>query len=130
MAAAKAMLDETHCPVRHQPTTDHKHLQRGHHNIAIACLPSGAYGTISAATVLSHMLQSFPNLRFCLKVGIGGGVPRENVDIRRGDVVVSMPSIISGGVVQYDYGKTLMGPSNSLVRSTSHLRRFLLTALS
>ncbi|KAL2858062.1 hypothetical protein BJX68DRAFT_278189 [Aspergillus pseudodeflectus] len=101
MAAAKAMLDETHSPVRHQPTTDHKHLQRGHHNIAIACLPSGAYGTISAATLLSHMLQSFPNLRLCLKVGIGGGVPRENVDIRLRDVVVSMPSIISGGPPQF-----------------------------
>ena len=42
-------------------------------------------------------------------VGIGGGVPHKNVDIRLGYVVVSMPTASSGGVVQYDYGKALSG---------------------
>ncbi|KAL2798841.1 violaceus kinesin [Aspergillus keveii] len=120
MAAAKAMLDETHSPLRHQPPTDHNTYtlgRRGHHNIAIACLPSGVYGTISAAT-------------FGLMVGIGGGVPRENVDIRLGDVVVSIPSMTSGGVVQFDYGKTLSDGSFQLTGSLNKPPQFLLTTLS
>ena len=40
-------------------------------------------------------------------VGIGGGVPSTNDDIRLGDVVVSKPTGVLGGVVQYDYGKTV-----------------------
>lgn len=40
-------------------------------------------------------------------VGIGGGVPTLGNDIRLGDVVVSKPSGTSGGVVQYDFGKTV-----------------------
>jgi nucleoside phosphorylase/tetratricopeptide (TPR) repeat protein len=40
-------------------------------------------------------------------VGVGGGVPRGNPDIRLGDIVVSKPTDTSSGVIQYDYGKTL-----------------------
>ena len=40
-------------------------------------------------------------------VGIGGGVPSINGDIRLGDVVVSKPTGSLGGVAQYDYGKTV-----------------------
>ncbi|KAK3176700.1 hypothetical protein OEA41_008025 [Lepraria neglecta] len=40
-------------------------------------------------------------------VGIGGGVPSEENDIRLGDVIVSQPVDSSGGVVQYDLGKTV-----------------------
>ncbi|KAL6897683.1 hypothetical protein GGI43DRAFT_424030 [Trichoderma evansii] len=58
------------------------------------------------------MRRSFPNIDFCLMVGIGGGAPSEprddpNEDIRLGDVVVSCPSVNSGGVLQYDFGKTM-----------------------
>ena len=42
-------------------------------------------------------------------VGIGGGVPSGEFDIRLGDVVVSQPRLEHGGVIQYDFGKT--GPS-------------------
>jgi nucleoside phosphorylase len=38
-------------------------------------------------------------------VGIGGGVPTAEADIRLGDVVVSQPGKMHGGVVQYDFGK-------------------------
>jgi len=38
-------------------------------------------------------------------IGIGGGVPSEEVDIRLGDVVVSQPDRTFGGVIQYDLGK-------------------------
>ena len=39
-------------------------------------------------------------------VGVGG-IPRENLDIHLGDVVVSKPTDTSSGVIQYDYSKTL-----------------------
>jgi hypothetical protein len=58
MAAAKLMLDEIHDNLP-QPTTDHNCYTLGTihgHNIAIACLPSGAYGTTSAATGLPEGL--------------------------------------------------------------------------
>jgi nucleoside phosphorylase len=56
------------------------------------------------------MRLAFRPTRFRLMVGIGGGVPSEEADIRLGDVVVSTPHTTHGGVVQYDFGKaTLSG---------------------
>jgi nucleoside phosphorylase len=40
-------------------------------------------------------------------VGIGGGVPSEEHDIRLGDVVVSKPGKQDGGLIQYDFGRTV-----------------------
>ena len=108
-AASQAMLDKTHSQLS-KPTGDDNTYTLGEisgHNIAIACLPSGVYGTVSAATVAAHMRTTFPSIRFGLMVGIGGGVPSTNDDIRLGDVVVSKPTGTWGGVVQYDYGKTI-----------------------
>ncbi|KAB8240063.1 purine and uridine phosphorylase [Aspergillus flavus] len=110
MAAAKAMLDEVHPPLP-QPGTDHNVYILGSvssHNVVVAPLPSGVYGTISASTVVSHMVSTYPNIRFGLMVGIGGGVPSQSADIRLGDVVISKPTATSSGVIQYDYGKTLL----------------------
>ncbi|KAL4915513.1 hypothetical protein BDW62DRAFT_203572 [Aspergillus aurantiobrunneus] len=132
MAAAKVMLDESH-ELLHQPATDHNTYtlgRRAGHNVVIACLPSGVYGTTSAATVLSHMLPTFPCLRFGLMVGIGGGIPREDVDIRLGDVVVSLPNASSGGVVQYDFGKALRDGRFQRTGSLNKPPQFLLTAIS
>jgi hypothetical protein len=53
------------------------------------------------------MVRSFPKLRFALMVGIGGGAPTRDTDIRLGDVVVSQPKGTLGGVVQLDLGKLL-----------------------
>ncbi|KAL2859961.1 violaceus kinesin [Aspergillus lucknowensis] len=77
------------------------------HNVVVVCLPAGVYGTISAATAVSHLRSTYCRVRFGLMVGIGGGVPRENFDIRLGDIVVSKPANSQSGVIQYDYGKTL-----------------------
>ncbi|KAF6800127.1 kinesin light [Colletotrichum sojae] len=46
------------------------------------------------------------NIRLVLMVGIGGGVPSAEADVRLGDVVVGHPHSIHGGVIQYDMGKT------------------------
>jgi len=108
-AAAKAMLDNIH-PQLSQPPGDDNAYTLGDisgHNIVVACLPSGVYGVVSAATVAAHMRITFPSIRFGLMVGIGGGVPSTKNDIRLGDVVVSKPTGAFGGVVQYDYGKTV-----------------------
>ncbi len=77
------------------------------HNVVIGCLPGGQYGTNAAAVVANNMIRSFTNLRFALMVGIGGGAPTQDTDIRLGDVVVSEPRGQLGGVVQVDLGKRL-----------------------
>ncbi|EXA31454.1 hypothetical protein FOVG_17232 [Fusarium oxysporum f. sp. pisi HDV247] len=77
------------------------------HNVVIGCLPDGRYGIGSAAVVSRDMVRSFPSLKFALMVGIGGGAPTPDRDIRLGDVVVSVPQGKLGGVIQYDFGKRL-----------------------
>lgn len=109
LAAAVGMLDERHPPLS-QVSHDHNIYtlgQIGVHNVAIACLPSGVTGTISAAIVATHIRSTFPSIRFGLMVGVGGAAPSEENDIRLGDVVISKPTQTSGGVVQYDFGKTI-----------------------
>lgn len=95
--------------------------------IVIACLPMSQTGTIPAAVVTTHMQRNFRSIQVCLLVGIAGGVPRADADIRLGDVVVG-----SGGVVQYDFGKSTSDgfvrtslnhrPANSLLQASSHLK--------
>jgi nucleoside phosphorylase len=112
-AAAKAMLDKVHAPPRHKNAKDSNNYTlgaingpNGEHNVVIASLPSGRYGTTTAATVATQMLSSFPCIKFGLMVGIGGGIPSEDHDIRLGDIVVSQPTGAFGGVRQYDCGKS------------------------
>jgi nucleoside phosphorylase len=111
-AAATAMLDEIHEEPQKRLSNDSNvyTLGRiGEHNVVIACLPAGVYGTNPAATVATQMLSSFESIRVGLMVGIGGGVPSVERDLRLGDVVISKPSGTFGGVVQYDRGKTAEG---------------------
>ncbi|KAF7586994.1 hypothetical protein BBP40_007886 [Aspergillus hancockii] len=56
-----------------------------------------------------QLLSSSRFIRFGLVVGIGGGVPSNDVHIGLGDIVVSKPTNSHGGVMQYDYGKMLSG---------------------
>lgn len=88
------------------------------HNVVIGCLPDDRYGISSAARAIRDMVRSFPNLRFALMVGIGGGAPTPERDIRLGDVVVSVPQGKLGGVIQYDFGKRL---SDSRFQQTGQL---------
>jgi nucleoside phosphorylase len=79
----------------------------GEHNVVLASLAAGVYGTTSAATTASSLLASLPQIRIGLLVGIGGGIsrPDNGRDIRLGDIVVSQPDGQTGGVIQYDVGK-------------------------
>ncbi|KAJ5788212.1 hypothetical protein N7457_003202, partial [Penicillium paradoxum] len=111
-AAAESMLDEKHAPPQSKNPQDPNIYTlgsidgpNGKHNVVIASLPVGRYGTTAAATAAAGMLASFPQIKFGLMVGIGSGIPSDDNDIRLGDVVVSKPEGSFGGVRQYDCGK-------------------------
>ena len=121
LAAAAAMLDEIHPPLL-QLRSDHNAYTLGRvgkHNVVVACLPAGQTGITSAAIVAEQMTHSFRSIRFSLMVGIGGG-----------DMVVSIPGTLSGGVVQYDFGKTVAGGQFIHTGSLNAPPRVLLTALT
>ena len=119
LAAAAEMLDEEHqdLPQDSTDTNSYSFGRIGEHNVVVACLPAGQLGISSAAAVASQMKSRFPSIRFGLMVGIGGGVPSAEADIRLGDVVISQPFAQYGGVVQYDFGKT--GPEGRFTRTGS-----------
>ncbi|BAE57784.1 unnamed protein product [Aspergillus oryzae RIB40] len=132
MTAAKAMLDTLH-HLLPQAENDYNSYTLGSihgHNIVVACLPSGVYGTIAASTVISQLCSTFPKIQFGLMVGIGGGVPSTGADIRLGDVVVSKPTPTSCGVIQYDYGKFTHNGRFQRTGSLNKPPRVLLTAIS
>ncbi|EHK42084.1 hypothetical protein TRIATDRAFT_229523 [Trichoderma atroviride IMI 206040] len=99
-AAARAMLDCIHddLPQARNDINTYTLGSIGHHNIVIASLPAGHYGTNNAATVASNIERSFPSIEIHLMVGIGGGAPGK-LDLRLGDIVVG------SRVMQYDLGK-------------------------
>ncbi|KAJ4126959.1 hypothetical protein NW768_008580 [Fusarium equiseti] len=102
MSAARAMLDYVHDALP-QHANDSNCYELGtirQHNVAIACLPDGHYGTNNAAIVFTNMRRSFNNIQLGLMVGIGGGAPGR-VDLRLGDIVVGSK------VVQHDMGKAM-----------------------
>src|SRR5215469_13557088 len=112
--AAQAFLEEKHEGPEYVSPNDNNDYtlgKVGKHNVVIAVLPDGEYGISSAASVARDMLHSFPNVRIGLMVGIGGGAPSRKHDIRLGDIVVSAPRDGKGGVLQYDFGKTIQDQS-------------------
>ena len=133
LAAAKAMLDEKHeDAIRKVGDNDENVYCMGSvagHNVVIVCLPAGHIGNNPAATVATQMQAAFKGIRFGLMVGIGGGVPSAEADIRLGDVVVSQPQRTFGGVVQYDFGRRM---PNGLERvgSLNSPPQILLSAVS
>ncbi|PTB65479.1 purine and uridine phosphorylase [Trichoderma citrinoviride] len=102
-AAARAMLDAEHDPLPALDRDQNTYILGSirDHNVVIACLPE--IGTNPAANLLTQMINTFPSIRFCLMVGIGGGVPPQ---VRLGDIVVSKPIGTFSGVVQWDSGKS------------------------
>jgi nucleoside phosphorylase len=109
--AALEMLDEEHERLR-QPSAYHNVYNLGSiagHNVVVAGLHHP--GNNPAATVVTQMRMTFPNLKFALLIGIGGGVPTktDNGTIRLGDVIVSKPAGNHSGTVQYDHRKAKSG---------------------
>jgi nucleoside phosphorylase len=131
--AAQAFLDEEHERPKYVSPNDNNDYtlgKVGEHNIVIAVLPDGEYGTSSAASVARDMLHSFPNVRIGLMVGIGGGAPSPKHDIRLGDIVVSAPCNGEGGVFQYDFGKRIQNQSFQQTRFLNQPPTVLRTAVS
>ncbi|KAH7114771.1 hypothetical protein B0J13DRAFT_460125, partial [Dactylonectria estremocensis] len=131
--AAQEFLDEEHeAPefVSPNDTNDYTLGRLGKHNVVIAVLPDGEYGTSSAASVAMNMQHSFPSVRIGLMVGIGGGAPSSKHDIRLGDIVVSAPRGGEGGVFQYDFGKTIQGQAFQHTRFLNQPPTTLRTALT
>jgi hypothetical protein len=106
MSAVRYMLDDEHprLPTKQGDLNLYVLGELSGHNVVIACLP-GTQGKGAAAIVANNMQRTFPSIKWRLLVGIGGGVPSPAHDIRLGDIVVSMPDSVYGGVVQYDLGK-------------------------
>ncbi|OAQ59453.2 Pfs, NACHT and ankyrin domain-containing protein [Pochonia chlamydosporia 170] len=142
VAAAKQMLDENFGILDEQDSRDTNSYtlgRVGRHYVVIAGLPGGQYGTTSATTVAINMMRTFSrSMRIGLMVGIGGGIPSDKHDVRLGDVVVSYPEGICGGVLQYDLGKaveegrlqrtgSLNNPPRSLLTAVANMRASALT---
>jgi nucleoside phosphorylase len=53
------------------------------------------------------MIRTFPKLQFALSVGIAGGAPTADNDIRLGDVVVGVPNGDLPAVIEWDHGARL-----------------------
>ncbi|GFF95605.1 ankyrin repeat and SAM domain-containing protein 3 [Aspergillus udagawae] len=111
LTAALQMLDEEHEPLP-QPPTDHNIYHLGSiasYKVVIAGLWQA--GNNPAIAVVTQMRIRFPNLRFALLVGIGGGVPTitDNGMLRLGHVVVSKPVGPFSGAIQYNHGKARDG---------------------
>jgi ankyrin repeat protein/nucleoside phosphorylase len=137
LEAARNVLDQEYEPIGE---LNNYILGRiGDHNVTIACLSAGRYGTNSAASTATDMVNKFHGLKFGLIVGIAGGIPRYSTDVSQGsgdqpihlgDVVISYPKDCRAGVVQYDSGKTGPGGRQSLNGSLNGPHETLLKAVS
>lgn len=101
LTAAQEMLDNKHADLPQDSDDANTYTlgRIGEHNVVIACLPAGQTGTNLAAAVALQMKSTFRAIQFALMVGIGGGVPSPETDVRLGDVVVSQPGNGHGGVI-------------------------------
>lgn len=102
----------------------------GDHHVVIAGLAKGKYGLTSAASAATDMMRSFTSIGVRLMVGIAGGAPSAKHDIRLGDVVVSVPVGQRGGVLRYDFGRTVQNKKFALMGSLNSPPELLLKALT
>ncbi|KAK2758411.1 nacht and ankyrin domain protein [Colletotrichum kahawae] len=121
-AAAQAFLDERHqLPSDVSDSNSYVTGRIGKHNVVVAVMPQNEYRIATATTIAKDMVRSFPQVRLGLIVGIGGGgAPSQEHDIRLGDVVVSSRGKGTGGVIQFDYSKTIQDQD---FKETGHLNQ-------
>lgn len=131
--AALAFLDEKHDRPDHVVPNDSNVYTLGRvgkHHVVIGTLPDGDYGIAAAAAVAKGMLVSFPNVRIGMMVGIGGGAPSSQNDIRLGDIVVSATRNGRGGVFQFDFGKTIQSQEFQHIGLPNHPPELLRAAMA
>lgn len=107
--AVESMLDSYHdlLPTAPGDNNTYSFGSIEKHNVVLASLGSGSYGTVSAGGVANDMRRSFPGVKFSLMVGIAGGAPRPTAKdggIRLGDVVVGCVNGVPS-VINYRLGK-------------------------
>lgn len=107
-ATAQEMLNKNFGTLEEQDSADTNIYTLGwigKHYVVITCL-RGQYGITSATTVANHMMRTFSrSLWIRLIVGIRGGIPSATNDIQLGDIVISYPTSVCGGVFQHDMGE-------------------------
>ncbi|KAK7221461.1 hypothetical protein V2G26_009464 [Clonostachys chloroleuca] len=122
LMAVRALFDDNHAPPENVPDDDRYVFGKIEHHMVVATSLS-KYGTNEAACAATAMKHTF-NLRFCLLVGIGGGAPSRDNDIRLGDVVVGVE------VVQHDLGKRGRGGFERKEQTLRCPPDFLMNAIS
>ncbi|EED20813.1 conserved hypothetical protein [Talaromyces stipitatus ATCC 10500] len=133
-AAAIQMLDENFGILQEQERTDSNTYtlgRIGRHYVVIACLPDRQYGITLATTVANNMMRTFSDsLCIGLIVGIGGGAPSAEHNIRLGDIVVSRPEGSYSGVIQHNMGKISRDGKIQRLGSLNSPLKSLLNALA
>lgn len=129
LIAVAAMLDEKYQDHPKSSVNNHYIQGRvGKHNVVATCgsIDDDIFG-YSEAIIASQMAFNFPSIKFCLMIGIGGGVPES---VRLGDVVVSTPIDELAGIVRWDldeegsvkYKNALNRPPIELLTALTRLR--------
>ncbi|PQE29611.1 Ankyrin repeat protein [Rutstroemia sp. NJR-2017a BBW] len=127
--AVTIMLDNEHAEIE-TPSSDEYVYTLGSMsglNVVLVCLPKGEIGTSAAAAAVSTMTATFPFIKLVLLVGIAGGIPPQ---VRKGDVVVSVPEGQSPGVVQWDLGTRTEGGQFTRKGLLNRPPKFVLTAIN
>ena len=75
------------------------------HNIVITSLSPSLFSRSALATLVSETLRTFPGIRLCFSLGIGGGVPSPSHNIRQGDVVVVSSHARHGDMIQLEISR-------------------------
>lgn len=128
MPVARLVPDEIHPPLPRSPTDHNTYVLGSLAGYSIA-ITSSAYDLRASTEVARDLISSFPSVRFIVFVGIGGGIPSSDRDIRLGDVVIAEPSEWSGRVIQYDLDKVLGVDRFVQHRKLTRSLRFLRTAV-
>ncbi|KAF5985426.1 nucleoside phosphorylase [Fusarium bulbicola] len=132
LKAIRALFDRRHQSLARVLGDNNQYAlgEMAQHMIVATSLPAGEYGTNAAASAMSDLMRSFTSLQFCLLVGIAGGAPSDDNDIRLGDVVVSLPTNTFPGVIQYDLGKENEGSEFEVRGVLQRPPRILANAIS
>ncbi|KAK6339194.1 SH3 and multiple ankyrin repeat domains protein 2 [Orbilia javanica] len=86
MHAILTMLDEEHKSLQLDEDDENEYTlgRIGSHNVVVFGPARGEQGKVAISTVVNQIRLSFKNVRIGLLVGIGGGVPKSNHDVRLG----------------------------------------------
>ncbi|KAH8680260.1 hypothetical protein BGZ61DRAFT_551033 [Ilyonectria robusta] len=109
-AAAKELLDEKHAGSELPPRNcdvDYTLGKMGAHYVVLVLWPRRPLSSQYLEFEAERLLSIFPNIEMKLIVGVAGGTPSPQRDMRLGDVVVNTMSSASNGLFCYDFDETV-----------------------